>query len=504
MSTINSTIDPNEEKGGWKYKDLVSILDTAIKVELFTIPVYLSAATSIQKDKRYDKIVPMVVHENADGSGDGTKTEMFAPFNVIMSVAVQEMYHFTVACNLANAMGIRPNITAPDLDNPPSCIPLGDNPKTRGNLTALLPTMLAIEKPDPKYSYDEDPEAPLSPNGPKTYQENYGSIGDMYHALAYGVQAWWSTLYNTENDKYGRTNFSSKYQNVTQVITTLEEAYNAIASIVEQGEGNGTHSFMPDAYVPTIPTAQFHDLDEVSHWGRFLAIQDFGADKIAQYTGTSGDVEKQKDLTNDYSRLIQQMADNFKQPGSNVNLRGMAETGTLATSVWEAGQIPHWKFETTSPWPIPSELHVCQGLNMCAGHGFENSGSMPGNGECATVYHACQYTNDCRGQGACGYPGKDLASGGDDYSPGQNSCSAMGGCQSPISPCQMYPEADDNLYSNQYIWKVARQLFEDRCNKLGIVYGEPSAKINAQRYLSQPTNPDPAHKNTPCKADESA
>ncbi len=108
-------------------------------------------------------------------------------------------------------MGVRPTITAPDLSNPPSCLKGIIGMPVKGNLSKLIDTMLAIETPDPNYHYNESPsnDNPANFDGPKLYQDEYDSIGDLYHALAYGVQEFWN--YDSTNDNYQKTNFATKY-----------------------------------------------------------------------------------------------------------------------------------------------------------------------------------------------------------------------------------------------------------------------------------------------------
>ena len=280
----------------WTEENLAKALQTAIAVELFTIPVYLSAASSIKEEARSGKSAPEITVTIHDGK-DKTKTETFNPYDVIMSVAVQEMFHLTMACNLANALGVRPQIKAPDLHNPPSCLGSIANMPVKGNLNTLIDTMLAIEAPDPKYSYPETPDKkPIDFKGPKKYQESYDSIGDLYHALAYGVKEFWDKLYCKGNNNYQKTNFKSKYPHVVAAITNLNDAYNAISCITEQGEGNGSENgFMPADYVPT-KGQQFQELDEIDHWERFNYIKEYitanGKEAIPQYENTNNKIDE--------------------------------------------------------------------------------------------------------------------------------------------------------------------------------------------------------------------
>ena len=206
----------------WTKENLAKALNVAVAVEMFTIPVYLSAACSIQDANNYrsKKTIEVSLPTPGGNSEIASVKEKFSPYNVIMSVAVQEMFHLTMACNLANALGIRPDLTAPDLNTPPSCLTGIKGMPVKGNLSTLIDTMLAIEAPDPKYHYDETPtnNDPTHFQGPTQYQEEYDSIGDLYHAIAYGVKELWN--YSSENDLYQKTSFSNKYQDVTAVIKT--------------------------------------------------------------------------------------------------------------------------------------------------------------------------------------------------------------------------------------------------------------------------------------------
>jgi len=431
----------------WTKENLAKALQTAIAVELFTIPVYLSAASSIVEEHRSAKDITVTIH---DGESS-TKQESFSAYNVIMSVAVQEMFHLTMICNLSNALGVRPQITAPDLENPPSCLQGIEGKPVKGNLSTLIDTMLAIEAPDPKYAYPESPtEDPTKFEGPKLYQDSYDSIGDLYHALAYGVKKFWKECYSVENNTYQKTNFKSKYPNIQAVITTLNEAYNAISCITEQGEG-----------------------------------------KIPQYQANDDDIldTHQHELTETYSKVINQLNTDFSLPNTQLNLRGMADTGTLATAVWKLGKAPQWDFiQTPTPWPAnPKFPHSCQGLNDCKGQGYSGKNSCAGEGTCATaVTHSCQYTNSCKSQGGCGYPGKSI-SGAPDYNPRENSCAGNGGCQSPISPKQYYNSGE---YSGETVWDVARTLFEENYKKENPNKElKPVGPVTKRRTNVSPTSP---------------
>ena len=173
----------------------------------------------------------------------------------------------------------------------------------------------------------------------------------------------------------------------------------------------------------------------------------------------------------------------FASPGTGVNLRGMADIGNLITAVWEKGACPQFN-ELPAPeaWQVPTELHVCQGLNACTGHGQDGTGTMPGDGDCATVMHGCQNTNDCRGQGACGYTGGSI--GVLNWVPAQNNCTGQGGCKSPIPTRQYFNQGPRK---GEYVWDVARALFEQYMNSIGKEVA-PAPDPNELRRNLNPTS----------------
>lgn len=117
-----------------------------------------------------------------------------------------------------------------------------------------------------------------------------------------------------------------------------------------------------------------------------------------------------------------------------------------------------------APPSAPLELHVCRGLNACAGHDVSGTAPMAGMGECATVNHVCHGEGNCRGQGGCGYAGSDY----EQSKPGEQSCSHNGSCASPINESRVFSAGP---YKGKSVWKRARKLFEARMYESGIPFG---------------------------------
>jgi hypothetical protein len=110
------------------------------------------------------------------------------------------------------------------------------------------------------------------------------------------------------------------------------------------------------------------------------------------------------------------------------------------------------------------ELHVCMGLNACAGQDVNGAAPMAGMGQCATVQHVCHGDNTCRGQGGCGYAGSDF----EQWKPGDQSCASNGSCASPINVSRVSSAGPNKGKS---VWKLARQRFEARMYDAGVEFG---------------------------------
>lgn len=110
------------------------------------------------------------------------------------------------------------------------------------------------------------------------------------------------------------------------------------------------------------------------------------------------------------------------------------------------------------------ELHVCMGLNSCAGHDVDGDAPMAGMGNCATVVHVCHGEGHCRGQGGCGYAGSEV----EQSIPGEQACNQNGSCASPINVSRVLSAGP---YKGKSVWKLARRLFEQRMYEAGIAFG---------------------------------
>jgi Ferritin-like len=301
----------------------------AVSVEIYTLPFYLTALTSIK-----DTSSPSYV--------------------ATLGVCMEEMLHLELAANLCLALGTTPNFTAPQYGTP---IPFfdPDDPET-GHYALInavlgplnettLQTMLDIETPEEFETADNS-----------TPQYPYDSIGAMYQALLDGIQAVEASgvqfPWTTTNQQ---AVWSPPPQAFPEVITNFTDATNAVNTITEQGEGK-TMSPVPskpyteqDFPIPSqyqLANEQFDPApgNTYSHFGRFVSIQNATLPDV--YSGASSPTTPAQTaalstLQKDFSSFI----DNL-----NATWAGSAQLdfGTMmgllgdAVACWQAGVIPQW------------------------------------------------------------------------------------------------------------------------------------------------------------------
>lgn len=171
ISEINPTADFSGEKAFQVKKGLENLdyrpilqdlLQTAILIEHSTIPPYLTALYSIK---------------------DGTN---ILPSQIIRSVAVEEMLHMIMVCNVMNAVSIQPSVNRPqNYPNYPMKLPM--NVDFYVGLETFssnsIATFIAIESPSnplvkaPKYDYDAQPEAMFSKSA--VQEDNFWTLENM-------------------------------------------------------------------------------------------------------------------------------------------------------------------------------------------------------------------------------------------------------------------------------------------------------------------------------------
>lgn len=223
-------------------------LHAAMQLEHATIPPYLTALYSI---------LP------------GTNA---VARDILRAVAVEEMLHLTLAANLLNAVGGRPDLTALGfVPLYPTALPDGETdfqvdlqPFSR----AAIETFLRIERP----AGLPHPQATIRPGHRRhgalkaTHtgepEEHFFSIGEFYKAIEQGIErlhdAMGPALFSGDPARQiGPEQYYSGGGAVV-VVTDLASARRAIDLIAEQGEGTTEHIFDEDG--------------EIAHYYRFQQL----------------------------------------------------------------------------------------------------------------------------------------------------------------------------------------------------------------------------------------
>ena len=150
--------------------------------------------------------------------------------------------------------------------------------------------------------------------------------------------------------------------------------------------------------------------------------------------------------------------DYFQNPKTAFPYPSMGGSGDRMSICWAVfGKIPDISLGVTSPAYPPLNrhehlYHACQGLNL-----DEDIAKDPASCAPVQLFHACKGSNECKGEGGCGFVQSTGGGGGcgspasytflkakgdkvSPYSPpADNACGALGGCAVPISASQMYP-----------------------------------------------------------------
>jgi len=497
-------------------------LQALMQVELFTIPFYLTAASSISTSA-------------AEGS-----TALQSLQQEVVSVAVQEMYHLQQASNLCNAFSVDPALE-------PLSLPAGqeilvphldpNNMKfyvKMGNLPDVIAGMIQVEEPDP------DP-GPVTPNKDVTYR----SIADLYAATlellseyftVYGkLPAALDPYFDPGRQQIGYGAFPTRF-NYNQILTRVD-ALHSINAITDQGEGNlvapenlgllyGTDGKVREEY-QGLESDRFVKWDVYTHFWRFNDVNAQLA-KLPSGSFYTGDGTKSPDLpswapplatlqsamTTIWSFLFDQLAEGLKTgnlPPTNPDpsLPGFNNTMIafkyLIPMVWQYGVVPSFNYtagvtgqqaqdamDQVDPYCLfhwdaksagiraanPDKLNACQGLNLCAGLGWGGVATAAANGACALAdTHTCVGSNTCSLQGGCGYfssNSKGLLPPEEQWIPGANTGAETGGCQTPISPRQVFHDYPDSKFPegwedlkplrNTGVWDRARSLMAMKLN----------------------------------------
>ncbi|HYM95104.1 MAG TPA: ferritin-like protein [Chitinophagaceae bacterium] len=326
----------------WNRSDLHHHLQHALNLELWTIPLYLTALYSIKDLKKLKH------NEYPDAA------------KLILSVVVQEMLHMELVCNISNALGHSPRFEHPSYDEQkgiPFIHPAKNYLPPELNGYTVKPHALnenslrlfcAIELPHPKKEIDWEKE------------KTYNSIADLYEALKMGISALWNECYVGDERNTKQKNTFTEYHNIhgkshgfSQNVHSVETAIKAIDAIIEQGEGADTKHVPADFRPHPVEGGKGFETGgykgNLSHYQKFRMLLHSHNQLPSVYTETNGEknMTVQQNLKKIFSDFLAEMQDNFNNDLEEMPdpfWKNMFALGDALTAVWESGLCPDFNF----------------------------------------------------------------------------------------------------------------------------------------------------------------
>ena len=220
-------VAPQQRDMDW----LLSALQSAIELEHATLPLYLSAMFSLQ-------------------------VQGYTVYNLVRSVAMEEMVHMAIACNILAALGGTPRIKALNPKFPGNGLPGGAEPDLHVVLAKLS------KKQVENFKRLEVPRFLLDPQYKK---ETYPTIGNLYNAIRGAIQSNADAV-RAAMKKGGTSNQVGDDIGFTTITYTegqdpLPQLNDAIDEIVLQGEGSPSKTLHADKFE-----------GEESHYAKYCEI----------------------------------------------------------------------------------------------------------------------------------------------------------------------------------------------------------------------------------------
>jgi hypothetical protein len=324
----------------WTKADLHHHLQHALDLELWTIPLYLAALYSI---KGLRSLKP---HNYPNAA------------KLMYSVAVQEMLHIELVCNLSNALGkslvfrsptYNEHKNIPFIHPPKIALPeilQGYSIKPQALGTESLKLFCVIELPHPKKEITYDDE------------KSYNCIADLYDALKIGITHLWDECYVGHEENVRQKNSFQEYHNkdgrhhgFSQPVTSVETAMKAIEAIVEQGEGADSSVVPADYRPPELTIDAEHDAGwfkgHLSHYQkfRFLMHHHHLVPDVYDVLDSDANAPVQESMRRTFAELLNEMQTTFNSKDmemSNAFWKKMYAFATVLMDVWEAGSCPQF------------------------------------------------------------------------------------------------------------------------------------------------------------------
>jgi hypothetical protein len=231
-----------------KRDDLISYLHAAMALEHATIPPYLTAYYSIHSTT------------NSDAA------------HVIRVVAVEEMLHLTLAANVLNAIGGKPDLTRPGfVPDYPAYLPDGEDDFTvdlRPFSPEAVETFCRIERPGKAPSAGSrlvpaaDGGRRLLVSSPTAEGMRFYSIGEFYEEIIEGLEKVAADdpgLFCGDPDLQVGPEYFYSGGGAVIVVSDLDSARRALRFIAAQGEGLDSGIYDADG--------------ELAHYYRFRQLQ---------------------------------------------------------------------------------------------------------------------------------------------------------------------------------------------------------------------------------------
>lgn len=247
------------DPASWTLDDLRVHLRAAVELEWLTIPPYLTALYSIHPGANAEAAL------------------------IIRSVVVEEMLHMTLAANVLNAIGDRPDITGGGyVPRYPAKLPYHDPPTFSVGLvpfgTEAIETFVAIENPTyPVASPTAAGDESAVPRATELAAEHgYKTIGEFYAAIEAGLtvlngELGHDALFTGEPTRQVEPDHYYASGGHVIVVSDLGTALEALEEIVEQGEGEVTKPRSGEKFDEEGDLAHYYRFNELRLGRRYRA-----------------------------------------------------------------------------------------------------------------------------------------------------------------------------------------------------------------------------------------
>ncbi len=221
-------------------------LQSAVKLEFATIPLYLAALWSIK-----DPPEP-------PSKGSWPPSTCYGAYAVLRGIAVEEMLHFALVCNMLTTIGRVPDVAGAVPSYPALGLPGNVRPDLHVSLAGLTKPrvhdlFMQIEYPE----YDPPPPTP---------EGDYATIGALYDAIAAAFQSINPPINGDKQltaatfGNYGCISASVGGPETLPALNCMSDVLAAIETIKEQGEGTSAGPDAPDYN------------DELAHYYKFGSV----------------------------------------------------------------------------------------------------------------------------------------------------------------------------------------------------------------------------------------